>query len=63
MYAKKAMKLEWDESKQQATLRDRGLDFADCGQVFAGETHNFLDERKDYGEERVISVGFLGDGW
>lgn len=53
------MKLEWDESKRQATLAERGLDFADCAEVFGGATHNFPDERKDYGEPRIISVGFL----
>ena len=53
------MKLEWDEVKRQATLAERGLDFADCAEVFAGDTHNFPDERKNYGETRIISVGFL----
>jgi uncharacterized DUF497 family protein len=53
------MKLEWDEVKRRATLASRGLDFADCAEVFEGTTHNFPDERKDYGEPRIISVGFL----
>jgi uncharacterized protein len=53
------MKLTWDEAKRQATLKERGLDFANCAQVFAGETHNFEDRRKNYGEPRIISVGFL----
>lgn len=51
--------LEWDEDKRRATLEERGLDFADCAAVFAGITHNCHDERRDYGEPRIISVGFL----
>jgi uncharacterized DUF497 family protein len=53
------MKLEWNEDKRQATLAERGLDFADCAEVFEGITHSFSDKRKEYGEPRIISVGFL----
>ena len=50
----------WDEAKRQATLRERGLDFADAGLVFASRryyTHE--DKRRDYGESRHITVGYL----
>lgn len=40
-------------------MAERQLDFADCAEVFAGDTYNFLDERTGYGEARIISVGFL----
>jgi uncharacterized DUF497 family protein len=40
-------------------LESRGLDFADCIEVFAGETYNFSDDRRKHGEPRIISVGFL----
>ncbi|MBN6742250.1 BrnT family toxin [Acidithiobacillus sp. MC6.1] len=53
------MELEWDEEKRQTTLQHRGLDFADCAQVFAGVTFEFPDTRKDYGEPRMVCVGFL----
>ena len=49
----------WDETKRQITLRERQLDVADCAQVFAGATLRFCDERKEYGEQRFITVGFL----
>ena len=29
MHIKNALKLDWDETKRQAALRERGLDFAD----------------------------------
>ena len=53
------MKLAWDEEKRRRTLRERGLDFADCAAVFAGPTFSFIDDRKDYGEDRHVTVGVL----
>jgi uncharacterized DUF497 family protein len=37
----------------------RGLDMADAEEVFESEILSLADERKDYGEERFISVGYL----
>ena len=51
--------LEWNEDKRLLILEKRGLDFADAALVFAGETYNFPDDRKDYGEPRTITIGFL----
>ena len=41
------------------TLRERGLDFADAGEVFAGASLDLADHREDYGEPRVITMGML----
>ena len=49
----------WDEAKRQATLRERGLDFADAAQVFAGRAITLPDNRRDYGESRFITAGWL----
>lgn len=54
-----AMKLIWDEAKRQATLRERGIDFADAAIVFAGPTVEYEDTRCDYGESRMICFGLL----
>jgi uncharacterized DUF497 family protein len=51
----------WDEAKRRATVAERGLDFADAELIFAGRTMTLLDERRDYGEPRFISAGWLGD--
>jgi uncharacterized DUF497 family protein len=40
-------------------LAERGLDFVDAGLVFAGRTITLPDERKDYGEPRFITAGWL----
>ena len=55
------MALSWDLAKRDATLAARGLDFADAGQVFGGPLIEEADERFDYGEERRVTVGLLGD--
>ena len=54
------MPITFDPDKREATLANRGLDFADAGEVFAGLKVQFADERMDYGEERITTVGFLG---
>jgi uncharacterized DUF497 family protein len=53
------MKLDWDEGKRRKTFEARGLDFARCEEVFAGPKFEYLDIRKDYGEDRWITVGLL----
>jgi uncharacterized DUF497 family protein len=54
-----ALKFTWDEEKRKANLRKHALDFADVWAVFAGVTFTVLDERFDYGEERLITLGIL----
>jgi uncharacterized DUF497 family protein len=39
----------------------RGLNFADAAIVFAGPTITVRDTRRDYGETRFQTVGFLAD--
>ncbi|MEM7617027.1 MAG: BrnT family toxin [Pseudomonadota bacterium] len=53
------MKISYDQNKRLATLKDRGLDFEDAIIVFAGDTIEMVDKRKDYGEERIICYGWL----
>ena len=53
------MTICFDPVKRAATLAVRGLDFADADEVFGGRNISWIDERFDYGEERLISVGRL----
>ena len=55
------MKITFDPVKRQAALGERGLDFADASIVFAGPTITVQDTRRDYGETRFQTVGFLTD--
>lgn len=49
----------FDPAKRDATLAARGLDFADAEIVFEGLVFEFVDERIDYGEVRITTVGLL----
>lgn len=53
------MKLSYDPSKRDMTLAERGLDFDDAERVFAGKTIDYVDDRRDYGEERWVTFGLL----
>jgi uncharacterized protein len=53
------MRITFDPSKREATLRNRKVDFADAAAVFEGPAFTFSDERFDYPEERYITVGLL----
>ena len=53
------MPITFDPDKRSATLTDRGLDFQDAEIVFSGPTFEVDDERRDYGERRVLCFGLL----
>ena len=53
------MQAEWDEEKCRANLQKHGLSFDDAWQVLAGDTITIPDERYDYGENRLITLGRL----
>lgn len=54
------MRFTWDERKRRTNLNDHGFDFRDAPRVFEGPTFTFEDDRFDYGEQRFVSLGFLG---
>jgi hypothetical protein len=53
------MAITYDPAKRDRTLRERRLDFNDAAKVFAGWTLDIPDLRRDYGERRINSVGYL----
>lgn len=53
------MKYEWDEAKNRANFIKHGLRFEDAELVFAGPCVAFEDDRLDYGEVRLITLGLL----
>lgn len=56
------MKITFDPAKRDATLTNRGLDFAHADEVFAGLHATLPDDRQDYGEPRFISAGMQAGG-
>ena len=53
------MRFEWDEAKNRANIRRHKIDLADVPPVFDGPMFVSLDTRRDYGEDRLIGIGFL----
>jgi uncharacterized protein len=51
--------ITFDPAKRDWSLKERGLDFLDAAEVFAGPALWFPDERFDYGEARLVTIGFL----
>ena len=53
------MKCQWDEAKNKKNVLRHGIDFNDVPSMFLGPMVTFLDNRKDYGEDRWIGIGIL----
>ena len=53
------MDIEYPPIKRDATLAERGLDMARAAEIFDGPTMTVEDDREDYGEIRLITIGFL----
>lgn len=51
------MRFGWDRRKSAENLRIRGFDFEFASLIFDGPTLEREDQRRDYGETRVVAVG------
>ena len=51
--------ITFDPAKREWTLQERAIDFLDAVQVFEGRTIDVEDMRRDYGETRIQTIGFL----
>ena len=51
------VRITFDPGKRDRTLFDRGLDFVEAVEVFQGDHLTFPDGRRDYGEQRLITIG------
>ncbi len=50
---------EWDEDKCQANIDKHGIDFANIQAVFTNPIVERVDDRRDYGETRIILLGII----
>jgi len=48
----------WDRRKSAENLRLRGFDFEFATLMFEGPTLERQDHRRDYGEKRILAIGF-----
>jgi len=55
------VKFEWDEDKNRINIAKHGISFGTARLIFDGPTVDRIDSRKDYGEERIISLGMIKD--
>lgn len=53
------VKIVYDTVKREQALKERGIDFQDAALLFSGRTLTLLDDRKDYGELRYQTYGFI----
>ena len=52
---------EWDDDKEKINLEKHGISFQEAVEIFQYPHITKIDDRKDYGEKRIISVGILDD--
>lgn len=55
------MHFEWDDVKNRENIRKHRFDFADAWEIFEAPMWVRRDKRLDYGEERWIGIGSLGN--
>jgi uncharacterized DUF497 family protein len=46
---------EWDSEKEAKNIRERGIDFATASRIWGGPVLEKIDDRRDYGEIRVLA--------
>ncbi|MDR9404253.1 MAG: BrnT family toxin [Halothece sp. Uz-M2-17] len=51
------LEFDWDEGKRQSNLQKHGVDFEDITPIFETDSVQWIDNRKNYGEERVNVLG------
>ena len=55
------MDIEWDASKRSGVLKRRKVDILYAALIFYGPTLTKVDDRRNYGEIREISIGMVDD--
>jgi uncharacterized DUF497 family protein len=51
---------EWDLRKEQTNLRKHRFDFITATLIWDGPVIEKIDDRRNYGETRVIAIGGVG---
>jgi uncharacterized DUF497 family protein len=55
------LEFEWDERKRQRVIEERSVDLLYAAQIFDGPVLTRIDDREDYGEIRLISLGMVDE--
>lgn len=51
------MTFEWDEDKNRVNIGKHGVSFETAMCIFEGPVLSWIDDRKEYGEVRLRSIG------
>ncbi len=51
------MRSDWDAAKHERNREERGFGFDFAALIFEGDTIEWPDDRRDYGEARVRAIG------
>ena len=51
------MEFEWDDDKRSHNVKKHLVDFAYVAAMFKGALVETIDDRENYGEERIIALG------
>ncbi|OLP59223.1 hypothetical protein BJF93_04815 [Xaviernesmea oryzae] len=55
------MNFEWDERKRHLVIEERGVDILQAALIFEGPVLTKIDNRRDYGEQQLISLKMFDD--
>jgi uncharacterized DUF497 family protein len=55
------MEFEWDEDKRLKVIAERRVDMLHAALMFEGPIVSRIDDRRDYGETRLIALGLVDD--
>jgi uncharacterized DUF497 family protein len=55
------MRIEFDLAKSDKNARERGLPFIEAGRFDFETAIRVQDLRKDYGEQRILAYGYIGN--
>jgi uncharacterized DUF497 family protein len=53
------MHYTWDKKKNRRNILIHGIAFEDAARIFEGPTVERIDDRFDYGEQRVYAIGLV----
>ncbi|MCB9991908.1 MAG: BrnT family toxin [Rhodospirillales bacterium] len=53
------MEFEWDKNKEKQNIAKHGIEFSMAKRIFDGPVLTRIDNRKNYGETRYVSIGLI----
>ena len=55
------MEFEWNEEKREKNIMKHGVDLLEAAFIFDRVIYTAEDNRRDYGEVRLVSLGLVDD--